>query len=236
MCESVPPECLPAPERAVQRPLARRRVLMGLGGLLLASCMPTSVAQQRRQARGPDGSAPCPPPARPPSQPAPPPYVVVPRAGWGAESLKDNHDPMERITRLTVHHTAEIAGMGERTDADLMKGIQDFHRNKRGWADIGYHFVIGRDGKVYEGRGLSIQGAHAGGGNNKENLGISVIGDFSTAMPTSAAIRTLSRFLRAAQQRYGIGMDQVFGHREFKATACPGDSLFSWVERYRARA
>ena len=235
MCESVPLECLPPPAEEDQG-LPRRTVLAGIGSLLLAGCMPTSTAQARREATA---TAPVPVPHQPrpkPKRPSPPAYEIVRRESWGAESLKDNHDPMARITKLTVHHTAEIAGMDQRVDADLVKGIQNFHRNERGWADIGYHWIIGRDGKVYEGRALNVQGAHAGGGNNVENLGISVIGDFSTAMPPTAAVRTLTLFLRAQQKRYGIPMEQVFGHREFKATACPGDALFAWLERFRQTA
>lgn len=247
MCESVPRECLPptpssaagggahAGDTAAGR-LPRRQVLMGLGGLFLAGCMPTSSAVRAHDAMAAAPAAtPDPRAGRRRYAPAPD-YRIVRRATWGAESLKDNHDPMARITRITVHHTAEIAGMQERADADLVKGIQDFHRNKRGWADIGYHWVIGRDGTVYEGRSLAVQGAHAGGGNNVENLGISVIGDFSTAMPPTPAVRTLTLFLRAQQERYRVPMAEVFGHREFKATACPGDALFSWLETYRASA
>lgn len=235
MCESVPRECLPPPGQT----LHRRSVVTGVASLFLMGCMPTSTAQRRREAMA---TAPHPVPSQPrggqprpaPRMPRPPAYEIVRRAAWGAEPLKDNHDPMPRITRLTVHHTAEIAGMGERPDADLVKGIQNFHRNTRDWADIGYHWIIGQDGKVYEGRALHVQGAHAGGGNNKENLGISIIGDFTATMPPTPAIRTLTLFLRAQQKRYRIPMDQVFGHREFKATACPGDMLFAWLERYRA--
>ena len=241
MCESVPRECLPPPRDTLHtqgvhaHALHRRTLLTGVASFLLAGCMPTSTAQRRREAMA---TAPCPVPAERarPRLPRPPAYEVVSRATWGAESLKDNHDPMARITRITVHHTAEIAGMGERPDADLVKGIQDFHRNTRGWADIGYHWVIGQDGRVYEGRALHVQGAHAGGGNNIENLGISVIGDFTATMPPTRALRTLTLFLRAQQKRYGIPMEQVFGHREFKATACPGDMLFAWLERYRQTA
>ena len=230
MCEVIPPECLPAPlpgdprgQACVSR-VPRRAVLAGLGGVLLAACMP--VRGMRRRTVEAQVVAPR-------SRPQPP-YRIIRRAAWGAEPLKPNHDPMARISKITLHHTAEIAGMATRTDADLVKGVQDFHRNQRGWADIGYHWVIGQDANVYEGRALDVQGAHAGAGHNGENLGISVIGDFRQGLPTQTVLRTVDLFLRAQMRRYEIGADAVFGHRDFKATACPGDALYGWLAGFKA--
>ena len=257
MCESIPPQCLPPPAhpaiacpdvippdvlppedfprgvippRRVPRDVLRhhrRVVLAGLGSLLLTACAPARGSRIRARAAG----------LRPTAQPAvrpPPAYRIVRRSEWGAEPLKDNHDPMARVTRITLHHTAEVAGMGTRTDAELMKGIQDFHRNTRGWADIGYHWVIGLDGNVYEGRALNVQGAHAGGGNNLENLGISVIGDFTKALPGSQQLRTTERFLAAQLAAYRVPVTELYGHRDWKPTACPGDALYAWLERFKA--
>jgi N-acetylmuramoyl-L-alanine amidase len=143
---------------------------------------------------------------------------------------------MPAVSRITLHHTAELAGMATRTDAELVRGIQTFHQDGRGWADIGYHYVIGRDGNVYEGRELGVQGAHAGAGNNEENLGISLIGDFTASPPDARQLETTRLFLIAQQERYGVPMAEVYGHREFKPTECPGSALFAWLEAYRAEA
>ena len=48
-----------------------------------------------------------------------------------------------------------------------MHVIQDFHMDDRGWWDIGYNFLIGQDGRIYEGRGFSVQGAHCSGWNTQ---------------------------------------------------------------------
>ena len=47
------------------------------------------------------------------------------------------------------------------------------HQIDRKWADIGYHFLVGENGKVYEGRGWHREAAHSTGWNN-EAYGISV--------------------------------------------------------------
>jgi hypothetical protein len=243
MCESIPQACLPDPGRLSRggQLLPRRSVLTALGGFVLAGCMPAaSPTRSLAEAYGPSGSGtpcpPCGPGDQPAARPAPRPrraYEFVRRSTWGAATLRDNHDPMERVTRITVHHTAEVPGVGERSDAELVKGIQRFHQDTRGWADIGYHWIIGRDGRVYEGRALGVQGAHAGGGNNIENLGVSVMGDYTKALPDTKVLRTLTLFLRTEQRRYGVASDQVFGHRDFKATECPGSSLYAWLKRFK---
>ena len=51
--------------------------------------------------------------------------------------------------------------------------------NHNNWSDIGYNFLVGEDGNVYEGRGWSKRGAHAPT-YNAESIGICVIGDFTS--------------------------------------------------------
>ena len=58
----------------------------------------------------------------------------------------------------------------------------------RKWSDIGYSFLIGGDGKIYEGRGWNKSGAHTQGFNS-QGYGVAFIGDFTSTNPTPAAQR-----------------------------------------------
>ena len=264
MCERLPEDLFDRLDRAedpAQRAIERRTLLLTAGALVLSAC---ALPRRSRQRYGQDRYGRARLPERRTCVAPPTPlvegrddagrepvltegdvvsrrvlpeadYEIIPRASWGAAPLRDNHDPMAGVRRITVHHTAELPAMSERSDAELVKGVQRFHQDDRGWADIGYHYLLGRDGRVYEGRELHVQGAHAGGGNNVENLGVSVIGDFSSGLPTKQTMAALERFLVHQMARHEVGADQLFGHREFKATACPGDALFTWLESYRAR-
>lgn len=49
----------------------------------------------------------------------------------------------------------------------------------REWDDIGYNFLIGEDGNVYEGRGWGVKGAHFPA-YNPRSLGICFIGSFDS--------------------------------------------------------
>ena len=181
-----------------------------------------------------------PPPVRPELSTKPRPEVddvqtnlkFVSRGQWGAEPIKWNHNPMNGINKITIHHTSEYPGMDTLNDLQIVRKIAQFHREVRRWADIGYHYLIGRDGRIYEGRPVSIQGAHVRSGN-ENNLGISLIGDFSHRSPNALQIRTISVFLAQQQRRYGIPNSRVYGHRDLNPTECPGEAPYQWLSQYR---
>ena len=118
---------------------------------------------------------------------------------------------------------------------DHLRKMQAFHMHDPDhlWGDLGYHFLIDPSGRVLEGRELTWQGAHARGKNNERNIGICVMGDFSRERPTAAALETLEELLDLLRARYSIPRNQVFGHRDFVVTECPGARLDPWVEAYR---
>lgn len=179
-----------------------------------------------------------PPPAAPsaapePSAPAAGSYILVPRSAWTHEPVGPNHVLMGKVTKITIHHTDEHGGMEGMSDIEIIRRIEHYHRTQKRWAAIGYHYLIGRDGRVYEGRPAKYQGAHCG--KNEHNLGISVIGDFHRKLPNERQLRALEAFLDDQRARYGIPRHMVFGHRDIKPTICPGDALYAWVRAYAGR-
>lgn len=160
-------------------------------------------------------------------------FQVVRRREWGAQSLRPGYDPMGRITRITLHHSAEIPGLAYDSDPQMVHTIQRIHQDRHRWSDIGYHWIIGTDGRLYEGRAVDLQGAHSGGDRNIQNLGIVLIGDFMQRLPNPRQLATTHAFLREQQSRYRVGMEQMYGHRDLGVTLCPGDKLYAWLQDYR---
>ena len=163
---------------------------------------------------------------------------ILSRATWGAGApkpglLRSNRRPW---TKITVHHSAMsssgMAGASTGPSRAAIRRIQDAHMGKEGWGDIGYHFLIDPAGRVYQGRSLAYQGAHAGGSNNVGNIGVCLLGDFDARPPDPRALASLEKLLGALSRRHGIARSSVKGHREFKATQCPGDRLMDWVHGY----
>jgi hypothetical protein len=171
--------------------------------------------------------------------------VDLDRTAWRAARMKPNHDPMVTPYRITVHHTAEpFHGTTTAATVAQMQFLQRLHQVDNGWADIGYHYLIDRAGRLIEGRPVDVQGAHASGNNNIGNIGICVIGNFSSQPergadylraqhPTQEQMATLERVLDELRANYAIKRGNVQSHHEYTGTECPGPYLEDWTKRYR---
>lgn len=98
--------------------------------------------------------------------------------------------------------------------------VQDVHswHIARGWAGIGYHFYVRKDGSVYRGRPENWIGAHTSGHNSK--IGICAEGNFENEQMPAAQKNAIIELLEYLYGKYG--KQKVYGHRELDATACPG--------------
>ena len=126
---------------------------------------------------------------------------------------------MRNWTHVIVHHT----GAEEKDAAQVRR----YHLSL-GWVDIGYHYVVERDGTVVSGRSLSLQGAHcAAGGMNFYGIGVALLGNLENHPPLAAQRTSLNNLLLELCRRFNIPAQRVLGHREVPgaATACPGRNL-----------
>lgn len=108
--------------------------------------------------------------------------------------------------------------------------IQSLHMDTRGWDDIGYNFLIGDDGYVYEGRGWDYQGAHTKGFNNR-SLGVSFIGNFVNHLPSERAFIALKLLLEEGVRLKKISGDYViYGQRQLRVgLESPGQELYEEI-------
>jgi N-acetylmuramoyl-L-alanine amidase len=161
-------------------------------------------------------------------------YVLVKRSQWTKVAPKTNARAMGKVTRLTLHHTSEHGGLVGLPDLEVIKRIENYHRNGKQWCAIGYHYLIGKDGRVYEGRPTTLQGAHVLS-ENENNVGISMIGDFNKKMPSARQMSALQAFLDDSRDKYRVAKNRVYGHRDLNRSICPGDALYNWLKRtYKA--
>ena len=110
--------------------------------------------------------------------------------------------------------------------------IRRWHRAK-GWLDIGYHFVIRRDGTVETGRNIATPGAHVAGFNSC-SIGICMVGgQGERGNPennfTEAQFRALYHQLQLLQAKFPNAAVQ--GHRDFPKVAkdCPSFDVREWL-------
>ena len=95
-----------------------------------------------------------------------------------------------------------------------------------GWAGIGYHFVVRKNGTIERGRPQWAKGAHAEG-DNSHSIGIHLSGNFSAVKPTTKQIENTALLIANLCEEYGIPIDRehIVGHGELMATDCPGTYL-----------
>ncbi|XP_076138643.1 peptidoglycan recognition protein 5 [Alosa pseudoharengus] len=159
---------------------------------------------------------------------------ITSRSDWGAMDPRSKKEMSEPAKRVVIHHTT-IRNCATAQDCmEQVIRIQKMHMRDRDFDDIGYSFLVGQNGMVYEGRGWGIVGAHSKG-HNLDSVGIAFMGNFNDDVPTSAALSSVKRLLQhGVLQGFLISNYTILGHRDLASTECPGNKLYSEIQRLRS--
>lgn len=149
---------------------------------------------------------------------------IIDRDVWGANPPKTAYSKnIAKKMNLAVHYTAMATAIDYEDELKQLKNIQKFHQIDRGWNDIGYSFLVGNTGNVYEGRGFgnrpASQGTNAG---NKNYYSICWLGD-AAGTPSKEALDSIKQLWKQ------IG-GEIKPHKVFKKTSCPGLYLTTWID------
>lgn len=189
------------------------------------------------------------------------PYIV-PRGAWLASEPFSSSDTSCResngtITNTFIHHTSSDESWAETmsngNEHVWVYWIQQLHMS-RGNCDIGYHYLIGPSGTIFEGRkgGARTKGGHLEA-MNTGTIGIAMLGNFNSKIPTPSAILSLQKLLTwllldnnlepegLNYVKSGLYYSPVIsGHRHMNwspnvdnHTSCPGDALFNYLATLR---
>lgn len=125
---------------------------------------------------------------------------------------------MRKINEIIVHCSATPEG--RHVDVNT---IRQWHK-KRGWSDIGYHYVVYLDGSVHEGRPIEKVGAHVKG-RNTGTIGVCYVGGVEKDGKTPKDTRTkaqkdaLETLLLKLRDKFNV--KKISGHNQYAAKACP---------------
>lgn len=141
---------------------------------------------------------------------------------------------MRKIVGIAVHCTAtRPEWWASRTTNQKVSEIRRWHVEDRGWSDIGYHFLIDRNGTVATGRPMERDGAHIKGWN-AGTIGISLFGGHGSSENdafsdnfTPEQDKALRGLLSELTAKYGNV--PIIGHNEKAAKACPGFNVSRWL-------
>lgn len=210
-----------------------------------------------------------------PGKPAGSAVMVLPRGAWGAdEGLRFNGTTplwppvFQTVQKVVVHHTAGANGETGAQAQATIRSMYYYHAVTQGWGDIGYNFLIDAAGVVYKGRSTSAtttdldvtgengaaQGVTAGHayGYNSGSVGIALLGNFVSTLPTAEADAALKSLLIDKVGAHGlnaharglytspltgaqIAFENVPGHQEVpdNATECPGGTFLARLKYMR---
>lgn len=168
---------------------------------------------------------------------------IIPRGNWSiCAPIVSRLEPMGQVTRITIHHEGMEVESVSSTSAvkEQLRKIQASHKERLHAGDIGYHFIIDCNGRVWEGRPIKYQGAHAGNGDaNRGNIGIVLMGNFEVQKPTRAQLDSLRALTSYLMSKYHVTSSRLYTHREIRAkygigdTECPGRYLQREVDMMR---
>ena len=142
---------------------------------------------------------------------------------------------MRKINEIIIHCTATRPDWWVgKSAAAKVKEITRWHLD-RGWSDIGYHYLIDRQGTVVTGRPLELVGAHTKG-HKHGTVGIALFGGFGGSAGDSFADNFTADQERALLDLIAKmkadhpSIAKISGHNQYAAKACPCFSVPAWLK------
>ena len=114
---------------------------------------------------------------------------------------------------IIIHHEA---GSGQTPQSIHAQHIA------QGWAGIGYHYYVRKDGTVYRGRPENTIGTHCPS-RNFDSIGVCFEGNFENETMGAAQYNAGVSLLCDILTRYPSA--KIGKHKDFYATACPGKNF-----------
>ena len=82
--------------------------------------------------------------------------AVTRRVQWGWEPITQSHAE-HTVTRITIHHGG-VDFPDDKNVVNYLRALQSWGRSEKDWIDIPYHFMIDRQGRIYEARPINFPG------------------------------------------------------------------------------
>ncbi len=171
-----------------------------------------------------------------------PALTIVPRDQWGARqpdheaanefgTTTDPTNPAWYVypdnladvySTVAIHHSAILLDTNE-----TMRDVQDLHMDINHWADVGYHYVIDKDGILYEGRDIHVRGSSVAG-YNTGTIGVCVMGNFEQDFPLEIQLTTLQQVVNWLATTYTL--THLATHHEFNPGSLCRQNMLPYID------
>ncbi|XP_055843403.1 peptidoglycan-recognition protein SA-like [Episyrphus balteatus] len=150
---------------------------------------------------------------------------------WSGLAAKNVDYQTIPVQYVIVHHTVSQECDSFAECATILQNIQNYHFSL-GYSDIGYNFLIGNDGLVYEGCGWHKIGAHTYG-YNRNGTGIAFIGDFTDKLPSRKALNAAKKLLHCGVTLGELGPRfKLLAARQVQGTISPGLPIYGEMQEW----
>ncbi|XP_049870252.1 peptidoglycan recognition protein-like [Pectinophora gossypiella] len=157
---------------------------------------------------------------------------VVSKKDWGGLDPVHVEYLPRPLDLVIIQHTVTSTCSTDDSCATILRNIQNNQMDNLKFWDIGMSFLIGSNGKVYEGSGWLHVGAHTYGYNRK-SIAISFIGNYNDDKPTPEALEAAKALIKCGIERGHLKPNtHVVGHRQLIATESPGQRLYTEIRRW----
>ncbi|XP_034356905.1 peptidoglycan recognition protein 4 [Arvicanthis niloticus] len=156
---------------------------------------------------------------------------IIPRSVWGARESHCLKMTLPAKYAIILHTAGRTCSQPDECRL-LLRDLQSFFMDRLSACDIGYNFLVGQDGGVYEGVGWNNQGSKTDGYNDIA-LSITFMGTFTGSSPNAAALEAAQDLIQCAVVNgYLTPNYLLMGHSDVSNTLSPGQALYNIIKTW----
>ena len=153
--------------------------------------------------------------------------AVTRRAQWGWVPITQR-SAEHTVTRITIHHGG-VDFPDDRNVVEYLRALQSWGRSDKTWIDIPYHFMIDRQGRIYETRPINFPGDTNTSYDPAGHALISVMGNYENQVLSQAQMDALNAITAFLARKYDVTMERILGHKDYADTSCPGEDIYRYL-------
>lgn len=152
---------------------------------------------------------------------------VVRRAEWGWAPLERSL-PEHEIERITVHHGG-VDFPDDKDPVSHLLALQSWSRSDKDWIDIPYHFMIDRQGRIYETRPINFPGDTNTEYDPAGHALVEVMGHYEHQVLSEAQLDAMVAVVAFLAREFGVPLENLRGHKDYADTTCPGENVYRYL-------
>ncbi|XP_017122116.1 peptidoglycan-recognition protein LC isoform X2 [Drosophila elegans] len=159
--------------------------------------------------------------------------VVIGIKSWNGLATRGTLSPLNLpVSRIIISDTQTEICETRESCSYWARVTQSRHMDNFNWPQLGYNFLVGGDGRIYEGRGWNYEGAHTRD-NNNNSIGISFMGKFQRNEPSQKSLDACQLLIDQGVRLKKLRLDyQLLGHRQITGTLMPGEALYRIIQTW----